>query len=286
MNGAVSANIGTRIMGILNVTPDSFSDGGLYHTIDTAIARGRQLVAQGAQLVDIGGESTRPGAIPVPPDDEQRRILDVIRALADDGIVVSVDTLHASTARAAVLAGAQIINDVSGGLHDPEMLEVIAETGALCILGHWRGVPDPAHMRSDYDDVVADVRVALSECADAAERAGIAKSQIVLDPGLGFDKTGAQSWALLRELSALTDLGYPVMIGASRKRMLAEILHRLDAARQLPHAEPHSPRDRDLMTAVVSALAAQAGVWGVRVHDVPGSVQALAVLEAWQEAGS
>ena len=263
----------TRVMGVLNVTPDSFSDAGSYLDVDAAIARGRGLAAQGADIIDIGGESTRPGAQPVPPEEEQRRVLPVIRALSAEGIRVSIDTLHASTARAAVAAGAEIINDVSGGLHDPGMHRAAAETGAGYIAMHWRGIPDPRHERSRYDDVVTEVREQLARLADAAVAAGIAPEKIVLDPGLGFDKTAAQGWQLLAELPRLAELGHPVLVGVSRKRMLADTLG--------PAA---TMADRDLATAVVSALAARHGVWGVRVHEVAPTVHALAVAEAWSAA--
>lgn len=274
----------TRVMGVLNVTPDSFSDGGAYAGHDAAIARGRELAAQGAHLVDVGGESTRPGAEPVTPEDEQARIIPVVAALAAEGIPVSVDTLHAGTAAAAGAAGARYINDVSGGLHDPDMLAVCArenrERGVRFIAGHWRGVPDPAHLRSDYGDVVAEVRASLHERARAAIAAGVGPEHLVLDPGLGFDKTGPQGFALLTHLDALAALGFPILVGASRKRMLGELLEALpEAARD----GGHGAHARDLATAVVSALAARADAWGVRVHDVPGTVQALAVAAAWGE---
>ncbi|WP_010154658.1 dihydropteroate synthase, partial [Leucobacter chromiiresistens] len=214
------------VMGVLNVTPDSFSDGGAYAEHDAAIAHGVELARLGADLVDVGGESTRPGAAPVRSSDEQERVIPVIRALASRSIGVSVDTLHADTARAAVAAGARWINDVSGGLHDPEMLAAAADASrrgaAGLIIGHWRGVPDPAHLRSDYADVVSDVTRALAERASAAVAAGVDPGRIVLDPGLGFDKTGAQGWQLLAGLDEVRALGFPVLIGASRKRMLGE----------------------------------------------------------------
>ncbi|MGW9021369.1 dihydropteroate synthase [Leucobacter chromiiresistens] len=282
------------VMGVLNVTPDSFSDGGAYAEHDAAIAHGVELARLGADLVDVGGESTRPGAAPVRSSDEQERVIPVIRALASRSIAVSVDTLHADTARAAVAAGARWINDVSGGLHDPEMLAAAADASrrgaAGLIIGHWRGVPDPAHLRSDYADVVSDVTRALAERASAAVAAGVDPGRIVLDPGLGFDKTGAQGWQLLAGLDEVRALGFPVLIGASRKRMLGEAIDGLAAprsaaasagARSVAAAPAH---DRDLATAVVSALAAEAGAWGVRVHDVHGTRQALGVQSAWSEA--
>lgn len=266
------------IFGVLNTTPDSFSDGGEYLDPAQAIARAEQLVAAGADVVDVGGESTRPAATPVPRDEELARVLPVIRALTAAGITVSIDTIHAATAEAALAAGARFINDVSGGLHDPEMLAVAAaassSNGSRLILGHWRGVPDPSHERSHYGDVVTEVRDALAERAAAAIAAGVAEQHIILDPGLGFDKTGAQCWEILRGLGELRELGYPVLIGASRKRMIGEVLADLPGAASGTH-------DRDEATAVVSALAARAGAWGVRVHDVARTAAAIAIERAW-----
>jgi len=268
------------IIGVLNVTPDSFSDGGRYLSADDAIAHAHEMFAQGASIVDIGGESTRPGAAPVPLSVEQDRVMPVIRALAGAGLRTSIDTLHASTARQAVEAGVAFINDVSGGTHDPDMLTVAAEASATrgvhFIISHWRGIPDPQYLRSDYCDVVADVRDAIAERVERAVVAGVDRAHIIVDPGLGFDKTGAQGWRLLSELGVLRELGYPVLVGASRKRMIAEALAGPDG-----DGIATSPEERDLATAVVSALAAQSGVWGVRVHDVAGSAQALAVARAW-----
>lgn len=264
------------VMGVLNVTPDSFSDGGEFLQFDAAIARGLQLAAEGADIVDVGGESTRPGAQPVPSDEEARRVLPVIRALVASGVAVSIDTIHADTARAAVAAGATVINDVSGGLHDPEMRAVAAESAATYIAMHWRGVPDPRHRRSEYADVVAEVREDLGRLADAALAAGVAPERIVLDPGLGFDKTAEQGWQLLAGIPRLAELGYPVLVGASRKRMIAETLSPLVA-----HGEV-TTQDRDLATAVVSALSAGVHAWGVRVHAVAPTVRALTVAEAWR----
>jgi len=265
-------------MGVLNVTPDSFSDGGRYVEPDAALAHARNLIALGADIIDIGGESTRPGAVPVPRDEELRRVLPIVRELAGHGIPLSVDTLHAETAQAAVAAGARYINDVSGGRFDPAMMAAAAwasaEHDATFIIGHWRGIPDPAHERSQYADVVSEVRDALATLATDAIDAGVDPRHIVLDPGLGFDKTGAQCWQLLRHLDELQALGYPVLVGASRKRMLAEVLSDLPGRNT-------GPRSRDLATAVVSALAARAGAWGVRVHDVDATAQAIAVERAW-----
>ncbi|MGJ0205012.1 dihydropteroate synthase [Leucobacter sp. gxy201] len=274
----MAARTGPMIMGVLNITPDSFSDGGAYLEPEAALEHARGLVALGADLIDVGGESTRPGAVPVPRDEELRRVLPVVRALADEGIAVSIDTIHAETAQAAVAAGARYINDVSGGLHDPGMFAAAAwasaEHGARYIISHWRGIPDTAHERSHYDDVVAEVRDALAGLAREAIDAGVDPAHIIVDPGLGFDKTGAQSWELLNGIGALASLGYPVLIGASRKRMIAEALRDV-------HGYSGTPEERDLATATASALAARAGVWGVRVHDVGATVQALAVERAW-----
>lgn len=261
------------IMGVLNVTPDSFSDGGDYLDPELAIARARQIMAQGAHMIDVGGESTRPGAARVAPAEEQRRVLPVIEALASEGIPVSIDTVHASTARLAVQAGAIMINDVSGGTADPEMLQVVAETGVRFVIMHWRGIPDPEHARSTYADVVEEVREALAGLVDRALAAGVAADRLILDPGFGFDKTTAQGWQLLAGLDRLAALGYPLLLGVSRKRMLGETL-----------GDGATTADRDLATAVVSALAAGGQAWGVRVHNVAATATALKVVQAWQQA--
>lgn len=253
----------TRIMGVLNVTPDSFSDGGLYVETGDAIAHGRDLAARGADIVDVGGESTRPGASRVALDEELRRILPVVEALAADGVTVSVDTMNAETARAAVRAGAAIVNDVSGGLADPAMNTTVAELGASYVISHWRGHSTVMEDRAHYDDVVNDVVRELDAQTSAAVAAGVAPDRIVVDPGLGFAKRGAHNWALLAHLDALAALGFPVMVGASRKRFLGELV-----------GPAGSVEDRDLPTAVVSALLAD-DVWAVRVHDVAASRLAL-----------
>ena len=254
-------------MGILNVTPDSFSDGGRWASTDAAIARGVELASQGAEIIDVGGESTRPGALPVSGEAEQSRVIPVIRELAGAGLVVSVDTLHADTARAAIEAGAAIINDVSGGLADPAMASVAADTGSPYIAMHWRGHAQEMDRRAEYADVVQDVRRELEARVEALQAAGVTPGQLILDPGLGFSKHGTDNWALLAHLDVLQGLGFPVMVGASRKRFLAELL---------PAGAPVT--DRDLPTSVISALAARAGAWAVRVHDVESTRTALAVL--------
>lgn len=272
----------TLIMGVVNVTADSFSDGGRYLAPGAAVARARELVADGAAIVDVGGESTRPGAHRVPAELERDRVVPVISALAAEGIAVSVDTMRASVAAAALDAGAAIVNDVSGGRADPDMTRVVADSDAPWILMHWRpspGAPGPVwagihHEITEYDDVVAEVRDELLHQADAAIAAGIAPERIVLDPGLGFAKNAAHNWELLRGLPTLQDTGFRVLVGASRKRFLGELLG------------GREPAGREVATAAVSALAAQAGVWGVRVHDVRSTADAIAVTEAWTKGGA
>jgi len=260
------------VMGVVNVTPDSFSDGGLFLDPDAAITRGLALRAQGADLLDIGGESTRPGAQRVDPSVERERVLPVVRALAEAGAVVSIDTMNASTALAAVEAGARIVNDVSGGLADPDMLAAIAPTGADVVLQHWRGPSSAMYAQAEYDDVVLEVLRELSARIDAAAAAGIAPSRVIVDPGIGFGKQGAQNWAVLRGLPRIAGLGPRVMVGTSRKRFLADAL-----------GAGASVERRDLATAVTSVLAAQAGVWAVRVHDVAATVDALRVAHSWEK---
>lgn len=263
----------TLILGVLNVTPDSFSDGGKWASTDAAIARGLALHADGADVIDVGGESTRPGAARVSPEEERARVLPVITALAHEGVAVSVDTLNAATAEAAAAAGATIINDVSGGLADPGMASVAAASGLTYVAMHWRGHATEMDALATYDDVVADVRGELLRRVETLTRAGVAPEKIILDPGLGFAKRAEHNWQLLGNLSAFTDTGFPVMVGASRKRFLADVL---------PGGAPIVARD--IPTAVISVLAADAGAWGVRVHDVGGTRSALAVLATVRSA--
>ena len=253
----------TIIMGILNVTPDSFSDGGRWDGVDAAIGRGLELRDQGAAIVDIGGESTRPGAAKVDPDDERERVLPVVAALAQEGVAVSIDTLNASTALAAVEAGAQLVNDVSGGLADEGMARVVAESGVHFAVMHWRGGADVAPA---FTDVVAEVRAELKARVAALVVAGVRPEKIVLDPGLGFGKDAEHNWALLNHLEEIGSLGHGILVGASRKRFLGALL---------PEGAPMT--DRDLPTAVLSALVARQGAWAVRVHDVPSTRLALEV---------
>ncbi|WP_307784363.1 MULTISPECIES: dihydropteroate synthase [unclassified Salinibacterium] len=261
-----------QVMGILNVTPDSFSDGGQFEHVDAAIARGIELRNQGADVVDVGGESTRPGAERVSAAAEQQRVIPVIKALTAEGVTVSVDTMNAETALAAATAGASIINDVSGGLADPEMYRTVAETDLLYIAMHWRGHSTTMGQLAHYDDVVADVRSELKARLAEMMVWGVKPTRVVLDPGLGFAKDARHNWALLARIDEIASLGHPVLIGASRKRFLAKML---------PADAP--PADRDLATAVISNVAAEAGMWAVRVHDVPSTQVALSVYRAMQK---
>lgn len=267
------------VMGVVNVTPDSFSDGGSFLEPDAAIRHGLSLLAAGADLVDVGGESTRPGAARVPAEDERRRVLPVVRALAAAGAVVSVDTMRAAVAAEALAAGAALVNDVSGGLADPALPALMAEAGVPYVVMHWRGHSADMAARASYADVVGDVRAELAARLDGVLAAGVAAEQVVLDPGLGFAKTPAHSWALLAHLDALHELGRPLLVGASRKGFLGRALAGPDGA-------PRPPAGRDAATVAVSALAAAAGAWCVRVHDVRGSLDAVRVAAALSGAPS
>lgn len=264
------------VMGVVNVTPDSFSDGGRWFEPDAAIAHGLALLDQGADLLDVGGESTRPGAGRVSADEERARVVPVIRALAEAGAVVSVDTTRAAVAADALGVGASIVNDVSGGLVDPAMVPLVAEAGVVYVAMHWRGPSDVMDSLADYDDVVEQVRAELSARLEAVVAAGVAPEQVVLDPGLGFAKLGSDNWPLLAHLDRLASLGRPVLVGASRKRFLGHLL--------AGSAGPVPPESRDGATAAVSALAAAAGAWCVRVHEVAGSADAVRVAAAWSAA--
>ncbi|MHA6624101.1 dihydropteroate synthase [Pseudonocardia sichuanensis] len=262
-------------MGILNVTPDSFSDGGRFIDRDQAVAHGVAMRHAGADLVDVGGESTRPGAARVEPEVERDRVLPVVRELVAEGVPVSIDTTRAAVADAAVAAGATVVNDVSGGMADPAMGSAVAAAGVPWILMHWRGHSDRMSSLARYDDVVTDVRDELVARVDAAVLAGVDPGRLVLDPGLGFAKTAAHNWALLHRLDVLVGLGFPVLVGASRKRFLGDLLADGEGAARVA-------RDRDAATAAVSALAAHEGAWGVRVHDVGGTLDAVHVAAAWR----
>jgi dihydropteroate synthase len=262
-------------MGVVNVTDDSFSDGGLFLDRDRAVEHGLALAADGAAIVDVGGESTRPGATRVDSRIESARVLPVIKELAGQGITVSIDTMHAEVAQAALENGAQIVNDVSGGRADPNMAQLLADAKVPWVLMHWRSVgADRSHEAPAYRDVVAEVRDELLASVDAAVSAGVDPSRLIIDPGLGFAKTAEHNWALLRALPEFVGTGIPVLVGASRKRFLGTLLAG-------PDGQPRPPNGRETATAVISALAGLHGAWGVRVHDVRASVDALKVLEAW-----
>ncbi len=269
----------TLVWGVLNVTPDSFSDGGRWLAREAAVAQGLRLHAQGADVVDVGGESTRPGATRVPLEDELARVLPVVSALAEAGVVVSIDTMRHAVATAAVAAGAQVVNDVSGGLADPGMLGAVADLRVPYVAMHWRGHSTDMEGLATYADVVSEVARELEARLAAAVAAGVAERRVVLDPGLGFAKRSEHNWALLAHLDVLGRLGRPLLVGASRKRFLGTLLAGLDG-------EPRPTDGRDDATDAVSALAAASGAWGVRVHDVCGSLDAVRVGLAWRRAGS
>jgi len=266
-----------RVMGIVNVTPDSFSDGGRFLATDDAVSHGRELLADGADILDIGGESTRPGATRPLVADELARVIPVIEELAALGAVLSVDTMRAEVARAAIDAGARIVNDVSGGLADPRILEVVADSDACYAAMHWRAHGATMHRYTAYaEGVVETVRAELEARLEAATAAGVALERIVLDPGLGFSKTAEQNWELLRGLDRIADLGRPVLVGASRKAFLGALLADAEG-RPRPVGERESAH-----TAVVVGLA-QAGVWCTRVHDVRATRDAFAVTERMRQ---
>jgi dihydropteroate synthase len=259
----------TLIMGIVNVTPNSFSDGGQFLDTDAAIAHALELTEQGADIIDVGGESTRPGAPRVSVNDELARVLPVVTALAEKGIRVSVDTMNAETARQTVAAGAEFINDVSGGLADPDMYRVMAGNEATYIAMHWRGLlgekdSSALDQLAVYGDVVTEVRNELQQRLAEMIVWGIDPARVIIDPGLGFSKKAEHNWQLLGRYDELAALGHPILIGASRKRFLGDL-----------------GGDKDNATAIISALSAEAGAWGVRVHDVESTRKALEVASAW-----
>jgi dihydropteroate synthase len=264
-------------MGVLNVTPDSFSDGGEHQELQAALDHALVLQIAGANIIDVGGESTRPGAQRVGADVEQGRVLPVIAAIAAKlEVQISIDTMNAETARLAVAAGASIINDVSGGLADEQMFAVAAETGATLVISHWRGFSDIMNTQNVYHDVAVDVARELSERVDAALAAGVARDKIVIDPGLGFAKDMKQNWQLVARLDELEKLGLPILVGASRKRFIAGTI------------EPEEPNEasndrRDLATAVLTAMLLQRKLWGVRVHNVLATTDAISVVAALKD---
>ncbi len=265
------------VMGVLNVTPDSFSDGGEHQELQAAIDHSRVLQIAGADIIDVGGESTRPGAERVGSEVEQARVLPVIAAIASQlDVQISIDTMDASTARLAVAAGASIINDVSGGLADDQMFSVAADTGATLVISHWRGFSNIMDTQNVYHDVALDVARELGERVEAAVAAGVSRDKIVIDPGLGFAKDMKQNWQLVARLDQLEKLGLPILVGASRKRFIAGTI------------EPDEPNEasndrRDLATAVLTAMLLQRKLWGVRVHNVLATTDAISVVAALKE---
>jgi len=239
-------------MGILNVTPDSFADGGKHDTYEKAVARGLEMIAEGVDIIDIGGESTRPGAERVSPEEEQRRVIPVIEKLAQTGIPISIDTMRAQTAELAITAGASIVNDVSGGLADDLMHEIVAEMGCPYILMHWRGHSKDMNSKAIYGDVVKDVIAELGTQIDAALQAGISRNNLIIDPGLGFAKDAAHNWEILKRIDEITDLGFPVLIGGSRKRFLGG----------------ETPDEREAATIALTKSLLAKKIWAVRVHSV------------------
>ena len=265
----------TLVMGVVNVTPDSFSDGGQFLSPDAAIAQGRALALAGADILDIGGESTRPGSERVSLDEELSRVIPVIEALTNEGHFVSVDTMRGAVAIEAVRAGACIVNDVSGGQAEPDMLPTVASLDVPYIVMHWRGHGDVMNTLATYDDVLHDVATELSRRVDAAVAHQVDPHRIVLDPGLGFAKNAEHNWALLKGIETLKLLGRPLLIGASRKRFLGELLAE-------PDGTPRAVFARDAATDAISAIAAHHGAWAVRVHDVRASADAVRVAAAWR----
>ncbi len=273
------------VMGVVNVTPDSFSDGGKWLGAEAAIAHGLELAAQGADIVDVGGESTRPGAQRISADEEVRRVLPVITELARAGLPVSVDTMRAAVAELALEAGARLVNDVSGGLADPHMPRLVAKAAVPYVVMHWRGHSHDMNSRAVYGDVVAEVRDELRRRVDAVVAEGVDPSMIILDPGLGFSKLTEHNWQVLAALPEIAALGpatgpvraFPVLVGASRKRFLGHLL-------AAPDGTPRPFTGSDDATVATTALAAAAGAWCVRVHQVPANADAVRVAAAWQAA--
>lgn len=264
----------TLVMGVVNVTPDSFSDGGEWYDPDDAIRHGLDLIADGADLIDVGGESTRPGARRPGTVEELRRVLPVVQALAGAGAVVSIDTMRSEVASAAIAAGASLVNDVSGGRADPDLLGVVAASGLPYVCMHWRGHAEDMQSRALYADVVADVRTELAAQLEECLAAGIGLDRLIADPGIGFAKTGEHNWELLRRLDELDALGVPLLLGVSRKAFLGTLLAG-------PDGSPRPARERDDASAALAALLAARPIWGVRVHAVRASRDAVAVASRW-----
>lgn len=261
----------TLVMGVLNVTPDSFSDGGRFDDTEIAISHALQMIEDGADIIDIGGESTRPGSERISVQVELDRVLPVIAGLVDSGVAISIDTMRAEVARAAIEAGACMINDVSGGKSDPEMLSYVSTLTVPYILMHWRGPSNIMSTLTDYSDVVADVTSEISKQVDLAVAAGIARERIAVDPGIGFAKTVDQNWPILKHLDVLEGLGLPILMGASRKKFLGELLAKDGVVRDSD--------ERESATTAISTLMAARGLWAVRVHDVKPTRDAIAVVD-------
>lgn len=267
----------TKIMGVLNVTADSFSDGGRYLDYGAAVDHAIELVEQGADIIDVGGESTRPGSQRVPEDQEIARVVPVVEKLVDEGITVSVDTMRASTMERSLDVGAHIINDVSAGKMDDRMFDVAAKSDADLIVMHWRGLLTDARATYTYDDVVTEVRDELLERADAAQAAGVKPERIIVDPGLGFAKDAEHNWQLMAGIDEFSQLGYRLLVAGSRKRFLASLINPENPAAA-------SEADRDAATAAITAVSARAGAWAVRVHDARTSYVAASVCDAIDRA--
>ncbi len=265
------------VMGVVNVTPDSFSDGGRWFDTTVAVKHGLDLVSEGADLVDVGGESTRPGATRVDESEELRRVIPVVKGLVSEGVTVSVDTMRARVAEQAVAAGAVLVNDVSGGLADPDMVLAVAAAGVPFVVMHWRGFSESMNSLAVYEDVVAEVLAELRQRMDAVVAGGLDPDRVVIDPGLGFAKLAPHDLALVARLEELHALGRPLLVAASRKRFLGHVLAG-------PGAAPPPARERDAATAAVSALAARAGAWAVRVHEVGATADAVRVARAVEGA--
>lgn len=260
----------TIVMGILNVTPDSFADGGRYENVDRAVARGLEMMSEGADIIDVGGESTRPGSTRISETEELRRVLPVIQELSSQGAVISIDTMRASTANRAISAGALIVNDISAGLSDPEMLREVAVLGCPYVAMHTRGESKDMQSRAIYKDVVKEVIEELTERVESILSAGISRENLILDPGIGFAKGIDHNWALLGNLAAIEAIGFPVLVGASRKRFLGELVG------------SDKPDDREAATIALTTLLAKRGTWGVRVHNVKSHLDAIAVAKRLQ----
>lgn len=267
-----------KLMGVLNITPDSFSDGGQFLKPEAALTQARLLVEQGAQIIDVGGESTRPGAMRVQLSEEQDRVLPVIQTISKElDVLISIDTMNSSTAKMAVEAGANIVNDVSGGLADPSIFAAISGLNCQYVLGHWRGHSDVMDNLVSYSDVAREVVGELAEQVSMAVANGIERERIIVDPGLGFAKDMKQNWDLVARLNELEQLGLPILVGASRKRFLASALNQADPA------SVSNPR-RDVATAVLTALLLQRKLWGIRVHNVEATSDAIKIVAALKES--